>query len=148
LDRMDWNEVRPVLAATYRLLDESDSTTAEQIAQDLGRPLDDARLKRALGLLYDAGYIDGPTIDALPYPVHIEFTEKGLRETAGWPKDGGGGDQIEALIRVLDEYIESDETPEEEKGRLRRAREAFVGVGRDVAVRVLTEYVSRQARQV
>jgi hypothetical protein len=145
---MDWNEVRPVLAATYRLLDAAEGTNAGQIAQELDRPPDDERLERALGLLYDAGYIDGPTIDQLPYPVRIQSTEKGLRETSGWPSEGGGGDQIEALIRVLDEYIESDETPEEEKGRLRRARDAFVGVGRDVAVRVLTEYVSRQAGQI
>ena len=48
------------------------------------------------------------------------------------------------LIRLLDERIADDKTPEEEKGRLRRAREGIVGVGREVFAEVLAAYVTRQ----
>jgi hypothetical protein len=51
---------------------------------------------------------------------------------------------VELLLRLFDERIESDETPEEEKGKLLRARVAFAALGRDVAVGVLTALASSQ----
>lgn len=118
-------------------------TTREAVCQALDRPDGDERTIRALALLYEGSYIDGITVENSPAPIFIKPTEKGLRETSGWPKEGVGAEQIELLLRLLDERIEADDTPEEEKGKLQRARDAFAALSRDLAVGVLTAYVSR-----
>jgi hypothetical protein len=140
---MDWSEVEPVLNATYDLLDEQESTTPEAVSNALGKPTGDERTIRALAYLYDADFITGQTIEQSAAPVFIQATEKGLQAVRGWPGGGSDAQLVELLLRVLDERIESDETPEEEKGRLRRARDAFAAVGRDVAVGVLTAYAGQ-----
>jgi hypothetical protein len=139
---MDWSEVEPILQATYRLLNEEESTTPEAVCEALGRLAGDEGTIRALALLYEDGYIGGNTIEQSPAPIFIEATGQGLRQTSGWPREGGGAELVELLLRLLDERIADDETPEEEKGKLRRARDAFAGLGRDVAVGVLTALVS------
>jgi hypothetical protein len=141
---MDWTEVRPVLRATYTLLDSEGQTTPEFVCQRLGVQPRDDRTLRALTLLYQGGYIDGITIEQSPAPIFIRPTEKGLREASGWPDDSSGT-QLEVLLRLLDERIESDETSDEEKGKLRRVRGSLVDLGRDVAVGLLTAYLSRVA---
>jgi hypothetical protein len=77
-----------------------------------------------------------------PAPIIIKTTPKGLRQTSGWPREGAA-DPLELLLNLLNERIDSDETPEGEKSKLRRARDAFAAVGRDVAVGVLTAYAGR-----
>jgi hypothetical protein len=58
------------------------------------------------------------TVNQNPAPVRIMATPKGLEETRGWPREGGGTDQLELLLRLLDEHIASEDTPEEERGKL------------------------------
>jgi hypothetical protein len=141
---MDWNEAKPVLKATYELLDAGEDVTQDQVCEALGQPPQDARTIRALALLYEGGYIGGFTAQQSPAPVRIRGTPKGLQEVSGWPReDSGGAQQVELLLRLLDERIASDETPEEEKSKLRRARDAFAALGRDVAVGVLTAYAGK-----
>jgi hypothetical protein len=142
---MDWSEVEPVLKATYRLLAERDYISGEDVIAELGRPPGDAATGRALDALSRADYIEGQFIEQSSVPVLITSTEKGLQEASGWPKPGGAGaEQVELLLRLLDERIASAATPEEEKGRLRRARDAVAGVGREVFAEVLAAYVARQ----
>jgi hypothetical protein len=141
---MDWNEAKPVLKATYELLEAGEDVTQDEVCAAVGRPPQDERTVRALALLYEGGYIGGFTVNQSPAPVRIQGTPKGLQETSGWPREGGAGaEQIELLLRLLDERIASDETPEEEKGKLLRARDAFAALGRDVAVGVLTAYAGK-----
>jgi len=140
---MDWQDIRPVLDATYRVIDERDTANEDVVNDALGRAHGDVRTERALALLTETGYIGGPSIDSTPVPVLIEPTEKGLQEASGWPRDGGGDEQVALLLQLLDERIADQQTPEEEKGKLRRAREAFAGLSRDVAVGVLTAYTTR-----
>lgn len=140
---MDWCEVKPVLRATYDLLDDDERVSQEAVCQALGRPPEDPQTIRALARLYQGGYIDGMTVDQSPAPIFIIATPKGLQETRGWPREGGGADQVELLLRLLDERIASEETPEAERGKLRRVREGVASLGRDFAVDLLAAYVAR-----
>jgi hypothetical protein len=139
---MDWTEARPVLGATYELLATEEQTTPERVCQRLGVEPQDPRTIRALALLYQADYIDGMMVDQSPAPIFIRPTEKGLRQASNWPGAGDGA-QLELLLRLLDERIESDDTSDEEKGKLRRLRDSLGDLGRDVAVGLLTAYLSR-----
>jgi hypothetical protein len=47
------------------------------------------------------------------------------------------------LLSLLTERIEDPSTPEEEKGRLRRAHDAIAGLSRDVLTEVLAAYLAR-----
>jgi len=142
---MEWNEVRPVLAASYELLgEEGDRATPEAVNEKLGREPRDERTARALELLYKGGYIDGIMVDQSPAPIFIEATKEGLQETSGWPKPGAGGDQLDLLLRLLDERIAAPETPPEEKTRLQRVRDSLGDAGRDIVVGVLSNFVAKQ----
>jgi hypothetical protein len=90
---MNWDEAKPVLQAAYRLMDEDDdeSTTPEAIADALGKPPDDARVRRILGRLYQADYVGGLVgFGENPAPSPVHPTEKGLQQVAGWPSSNGG----------------------------------------------------------
>ena len=140
---MEWSEVQPVLRATYDLLDDAEIIGSEAVFQALGRPPDDPTTIRALALLYQGGYIDGMTINNSDAPVRITATTKGLQETRGWPREGGGADQLELLLRLLDERIASEDTPKDERRKLQRVRDGVASLGRDFAVDLLAAYVAR-----
>ncbi len=138
---MQWSEVEPVLNATYGLLDSKEEVTQEEVCAALDKIHGDATTIRALELLYNDDYIGGFMVQQSPAPVRIQATPKGLQRARGWPAAGqGGGEQVELLLRLLDERIDSAETAEEEKSKLRQARDAFAGLGKDIAVGVLTAY--------
>lgn len=96
---------------------------------------------RALCYLRDFGFIDGKMFLGHEMPEHIQATEKGLQAASGWPV--AGGSQLFALefVKALTERIDDNETAEDERGKLRRLREAT----QDVGVRVLAEVVARMA---
>ena len=71
---MKWDEVRPVLKATYRLLNDAESTSPEAVCVALGRRDDDERIRRALALLHQEGYIGGFTTAQTPVPISITPT--------------------------------------------------------------------------
>jgi DNA-binding PadR family transcriptional regulator len=141
---MNWDEVRPVLEAAYRLMDQDDegSTWPDAVSAELGKP-QDPRIVRILGQLYDAGYITGATIEQSPAPISIEATEKGLQLVAGWPTPDSRGLEIERLLSVLDERITDESRTPDERGRLRRFRDSVVDIGRDVGSEVLGAYLAR-----
>ena len=65
-----------------------------------------------------------------------------MQKAAGWSAEGQGA-QIDLLVSLLTERIEDPNIPEEEKGRLRRVRDAIGGVGRDVFTEILAAYLAR-----
>jgi len=142
---MEWSEAKPVLETTYRLLAQSDEVSGQAVNQALGRASDDEAAGRVLEKLHEGGYIKGHFVMQTSLPIMIESTEKGLQETSGWPAPGGaaGAEQVELLLRLLDERIDDETTPEEERGRLRRARTAVGDVGRGVLTEVLAAYIAR-----
>jgi hypothetical protein len=139
-----WNEVEPVLRATYGLLADPErlSVDPEEIAAALGRPVDDAAMCSALRDLQKYGYIDGIVAGAMPrIPQDIRATEKGLQAASGWPSDGESQTFPSEFIKALTERINDDETADDERGKLRRLRDA----SEDVGVRVIAEVVARMA---
>jgi hypothetical protein len=142
---MQWSEVQPILNATYELLDGSDRVSQEGVCEVLGRPPGDERTIKALALLHEDGFIGGIMVAQSPAPVIIQTTPKGLRHTRGWPSEAHNPEQVDLLLRLLDERIASDETTETDKGKLRRARDAIADLGKDIAVGILTAYVTQAA---
>jgi hypothetical protein len=139
-----WNEVEPVLRATYGLLADPErrSVEAEEIAAALGRPADDAALCSALRDLRKYGYIDGIMPGGMASaPQDIRATEKGLQAASGWPSDGESRTFPSEFIKALTERINDDETADDERGKLRKLRDASEEVG----VRVIAEVVARMA---
>lgn len=59
------------------------------------------------------------------------------------PGEGSSSQQVELLLALLDERIESDETPEGEKGKLRQIRNGVSSASRDLMVAVLGAYTSQ-----
>jgi hypothetical protein len=76
-------------------------------------------------------------------PQNIRATEKGLQAASGWPSGGESQAFSSEFIRALTERINDDETAEDERGKLRRLRDA----SEDVGVRVIAEVVARMAER-
>jgi hypothetical protein len=70
----------------------------------------------------------------------IQATEKGFQTASGWPTSSGS-DFAAEFLRALSERINDDTTPDDERGRLRKLREAT----EDVGVRLLAEVMARIA---
>ncbi len=139
---MNWEEVKPALEETYRLLEDQEQISRDAVCEALGRPASDEHTILALTRLYEGGYIDGITYEESAAPIFISSTEKGLREVSGWPGDGSER-YVELLIQLLDERIEDPETPERERGKLRRIRGAAADAAPDFFGKVLAAYTAK-----
>ncbi len=143
---MNWPEIEPVLYATYRLLSERDVLKPEDVIAEMGEGTDADHVKRALAHLYRDDYIGGQDVEEHPWPIRIEATEKGLKEAAGWPREGATHEaEAKEFLRLLDERI-AEATTEEERGLLRQARDAVTNVGTKVLGEVLSRYLIHMTR--
>jgi hypothetical protein len=136
-------DVKPVLDVVYRLLEEQGAhlqLEGKDVAHALGRDEDDMDLRRVFEQLDQAGYIK-PTWAGVTLPYMIEPTERGLQHTMGWPVPGQT--DVEALLRMLDQRIEAPDTPDEERTRLRRLRDAAGDVGTSVMSSLLSAWLSQ-----
>jgi hypothetical protein len=140
---MRWEVVKPYLDATYRLLEEDQVIDGSAVVEALGDSPDDPRVGQIFRLLQEADYINAHFAMATQAPVMIQATEKGLQATSGWPSPGNSGDLVLALISAIDDRIEDEATSDEERGRLRRWRDALVGVGTNLAAEVLASYAAK-----
>jgi hypothetical protein len=140
---VDWQEVRAVLEAAYGLLDREDSTNPEAVCEAMGRPKDHEQTRRMLAYLHKSHHIGGFTIDGTAVPVTITATEKGLQEVRGWPSEAGGHAQVEQLLAILEQRIDDPETPDLERGRLRRVRQAVSEVAPRLMASIFVEYAER-----
>jgi hypothetical protein len=144
---LDWTtEVRPVLDATFRLIDDPDvlEVTSLQVADALERPHEG--VVQTMAYLAEADYLSTEaSIDQASGEVVMEvngLTEKSLQLVANWPIPGISNDAHAALLKVIDERM-VDAVPEE-RSRLEKLRDGVAGVGRDVTVQVLAELARRQ----
>jgi hypothetical protein len=71
----------------------------------------------------------------------MRLTEKGLQATAGWPSTQADS-IVASLIAAFDERIESA-TSEEERTKLSRARDALLGLGREVLADIIARQMER-----
>jgi hypothetical protein len=113
----------------------------------MGRDPADAGAARAFEALDRAGYINASFSlgFALGFalPFHIEATEKGLQQCAGWPTGAGSQAFAAEFVAALTARIDDAETPEDERGRLQRLRDAT----EDVGLRLFAEVVARVAER-
>ena len=128
---------RPILDAIVEEEETSPVVMMEKVHLRAG--LEKAVFSRGLRALHDAAYVRGqPLFNYQGFefalgPMHL--TERGRREVGQWP-----GDAYAALVAELEARIAAT-ADDQEKGRLRSLLDGVVGVGRDVAVDVLSKVV-------
>lgn len=137
-----WAEIDlPVLVAAARLLEEGTEVLWESLIAD-ATGLDKDAVLRALSNL-DGAYLNGRSSRGdgrLQSFVVIELTERGRRVVGLWPS----GESVDALVDALRQAEDATDDPEE-KGALRRAAGAVMGVSRDIMVDVVAAVVARQS---
>ena len=140
---LDWPNVEPVLLRVYGLMDAAPFHTVEYsaLAVEFGFDDDDPDLGRTLRLLDKVGFLDAE-FAGMHMPMRVEPTERGLQYARAWPKPGEG--EVDALLRILDAHIASPETPDEERPRLQRLRDA----AGDMTQSVLANLLAAWGRQV
>jgi len=144
---MQWTEVEPVLVATYRLLDDQDQIEGEDVATALGRQSDDASTARALKYLSESGYVVGYVGGSSDMLHTIRATERGLQMASGWPTEGSTLEQADAFLSAIDDSIADENTPDEDRGRLRQLRRAAQGAGKELLAEVIAKIAEHQAGQ-
>jgi predicted ArsR family transcriptional regulator len=130
----------PVLRHVAHLVevDRADEIRSEEVAERLGIDEDDAL--HSIIALHDAGYIEGLRADTLGgrYISATGLTERGRRAVGIWPS----GESVDALVDALRQAEEATDDPEE-RGALRRAASAVLGVGRDVMTDVMGAVIAK-----
>jgi hypothetical protein len=134
----DWEtEALPVLQAVYTASASADAdlgVSDDTVNEVLGRERGEARTERILTMLIRGDYLD-TTMQTMGSRFS-QITEKGLQITAGWPS-GAADAAYTRLLTLIDEHVEAAAS-DEERSRWQRLRDAVVGVGREVAVDVLS----------
>ena len=142
---LDWQRsVVPVLRATYDLMDEgrTDMLDGDELASLITADRTEAELYNVFQLINRTGYADVQFAGAMTI-AFVAPTEKGLQTTRGWPAPGQG--DVETLLRLLDQRIASPETPDDERTRLQRLREAAGNVSESVLTSLLGAWLSHVA---
>jgi hypothetical protein len=141
---LDWTSVRPVLEATYDLLDEHDDVDGSDVCRALGRDPDDRTTMRELGLLREHGLIKA-YLAAGPSMTLIQPTPEGLQRMRSWPRPGDiGSEAVEMLLAVLDQQIAAA-ADEEERSRWKRLRDTAASVGQTVVAEMLAAWAARMS---
>lgn len=144
----DWEtEALPVLQAVYTASAsaEADLGVSETtINEALGREPGDALTEGILTMLIRGDFLD--TSVQTMGSRFCQITEKGLQITAGWPS-GAADAAYTRLLALIDEHVE-EAASDEERSKWQRLRDAVVGVGRDVAVDVLSAAAETGLRHI
>jgi hypothetical protein len=134
----DWEtDVLPVLQAFCTASESADTHLGvgdNTVNEVLGREAGDVRTDRVLTMLVRSGYLE-VTVQGMGNR-YCQITEKGLQITAGWPS-GSADAAYTRLLALIDEHVEGAAS-DDERSKWQRLRDAVVGVGRDVAVDVLS----------
>lgn len=110
---------------------------ADVLSTELG--LDERDVLRSLVALLESGYIEGMQFETdARYVMATDLTERGRRAVGIWPT----GEGVDALVDALQQAAESTDDPEE-RGALRRAAGAVLGVGRDVMTDVMGAVIAK-----
>ena len=111
---------------------------AEDVAEALGMGWE---LVADIGtVLKEAGFVDGIDTDQTGIIIFTKLTTEGRREVGLWPSPDSIADR---LLPALEAAIAR--TPEgEDKTRLERARDAFLGMTREILVGIATNVITGQ----
>ena len=138
-----WEEISPVLDATYQLLNERpNGDVRDSDVEALLPRMTPTHVRRALTLLVDQEYIYGYKAP-LGRVDSIMPKERGLQEMMGWPRAGEADpSRTELLLRLLDQRIAAAES-EEERTRIQRLRDAAGRTSESVLGEVLGAWLAR-----
>jgi hypothetical protein len=130
----------PILEAIAARSDAPLGPQSADVVADTG--LSELDVSLGLQALEDAAYVTGARMhkNRLKIYANLRLQERGRRATGQWPADS-----IDSLVAVLAARI-ATEPDAETRSRLERLRDAIVGMGRDVAVSVLSEWANGVVR--
>jgi hypothetical protein len=145
----DWvTEALPVLQAVYDASKSADAdlgVSHKRINEALGRQSDDPQTEKVVSMLVQGDYLERTAFEAMGSRF-CQITEKGLQITAGWPS-GAPDAAYTRLLALIDERVE-EAASDEERSKWERLRDGVVGVGRDVAVEVLSAAAQTGLRHI
>jgi hypothetical protein len=139
-----WDDVEPLLRATYRLLEDEIIVGGHAVLASLSEPPSAEDAGRAFRALNEAGYVKAMIGIGEPVPYGLEATERGLQYCSGWPQPGESAVFIDAFLRAINERIENPDTPEDQRGRLRQLAESAGSVGRDLLVDISARVIEHK----
>jgi len=121
------------LVAHFEPIDAHDVVGLDALANETGLPR--KRVQAALRNLHRAGYLTGITSSQLPYPSRVSgVTTEALRAAQEWPSPEA---LVDALVRDFAARADASEDPQQ-RSALRGVVDYLTGVGRDIAVGVVT----------
>jgi hypothetical protein len=138
---MEWSKAEPILRATYAMMDSNGLATGDGVCTALGIAEDDAGA--AFRALEQAGYIDAQ-FAANGLPSLIEPTEKGLQYCSGWPAPGSSSTFLAEFLSAIEARASDAARPAEERGRLRRFRDAAQDVGQGLLTDIAAKVIEHQ----
>jgi hypothetical protein len=141
---MQWHKTRPILLATYDLIDRHGKTAGSAVCEAMGVGQDDEDVRLAIEQLDEAGYVKCLFSGAGTAQL-IDPTALGLQYCSGWPTPGSGPVFVTEFLDAITERAEDASTPDEERGRLRRLAEAAGGVGKDLLTDIASKVIEHQA---
>jgi hypothetical protein len=141
---MQWDKTRPILLATYDLIDQHGKTAGSAVCEAMGVAQDDEDIRIAIEQLDEAGYVKCFFSGAGTAQL-IDPTALGLQYCSGWPTPGGASDFLTAFLSAVAERADATDTPEEEKSRLRRFIEAANGAPKELLAEITTKLIEGQA---
>ena len=108
--------------------------SSADVAADTG--LSPLEVSLGLRALEDAEYVQGIRMrkEGLFLYVNLRLREAGLRAVGQWPRDS-----YDALVRIIEARLSQEQDPDR-RSRLRALLDSLIGIGRDVAVNVLSEW--------
>jgi len=130
---------RPVLVEVARRIDHGDSPpTIDDIAAALDMTPDD--VARAGAALLRRGLIEVIGVDQMPVIRFTDISAEAYFLTGLHPS---GDDAITSLVATLRQAADQVDDPDE-KTRLRRLADGFLGISKTVAGGVLTTFINQQ----
>ena len=129
----------PILEAVAAAEEADAAIDSDGLATATG--LSETAVARGLAALMDGEYISGDDVGSqttLFALLDVRLRERGRRVVGQWPSE----DPFDGLIAVLEARL-AEESNTERKGKLHALLDALRGVGRDVAVAVLTDLVKQ-----
>jgi DNA-binding PadR family transcriptional regulator len=121
-------------------------STASETGDDIGRAAREAVPELSIDLFQETlnalardDYLDAQVIPRADRRVNViveRLTPKGRRAVGQWPSDDSVHEFASTLAR-----LEATEIDPVQKSRFKKIREAFTGLGEDLAARMIAEYL-------
>jgi endonuclease III-like uncharacterized protein len=132
-----WESDQRVLAAVVELYEKDGHHVRRSEVHAAVDDLDQNAVDQSLRRLSDASYILGRGTGQAAVVAIVGVTEKGLRASGFWPSKD---EAFERMLRTLEEEVEREPDPEK-KSKRRAFLEGMRGLGREVAVEIISTAV-------